>query len=517
MQFFLSGYIPSLVELLSNGFNYGFPLHYEGPQDSSCAKNLLSAIQNPEAVDAKLDKEIAAHRIAGPYSSPPFPQFRISPLGLVPKKTEGEFRLIHHLSFPQGSSLNDGISSEFTSVSYATVEDAIHTIRTVGHGCFMAKTDIKNAFRIIPIQPQDYNLLGICWRGFYYYDCCMPMGCSSSCKTFEIFSSAIEWIAQKKLHIDHILHLLDDFLIVSPSHDLCKQQLDLFLMLCQYLGIPMAPEKTIGPSSTISFAGIELDSVLMEARLPPDKLVKCQDLISGFLRRRKVTLREIQSLTGLLNFACTVVVPGRAFLRRLIDLTIGIRHPHFLIRLTREVKEDLKVWHQFLTGFNGRSFFLSVDWANSHHLKLYTDASGAIGFGAVFGRHWCYGEWPMSWRHRNIAFLEFYPIVLSLHLWGHTIKNQRVLFFTDNEALVHVINKQTCRDKDLMFFVRKLVLVCLNYNICFKAKHVPGLQNKLADSLSRLQLQIFKQLAPAYMHKAPTVIPPHLQPLSWLP
>ena len=162
-------------------------------------------------------------------------------------KRQGEFHLIHHLSFPQGSSLNDGISSEFTSISYDTVEDAIHTIRTVGHGCFMAKTDNKNAFRIIPIQPQDYNLLGICWRGFYYYDRCMLMGCSSSCKTFESFSSAIEWIAQKKLHIDHILHLLDDFLIVSPSHDLCKQQLDLFLMLCQYLGIPMAPEKTIGP------------------------------------------------------------------------------------------------------------------------------------------------------------------------------------------------------------------------------------------------------------------------------
>ena len=153
------------------------------------------------------------------------------------------------------------------------------TIRTVGHGCFMAKTDIKNAFRIIPIQPQDYHFLGICWRGLYYYDRCMPMGCSSSCKTFEILSSAVESIAREKLHIDHILHVLDDFLKVSPSHDLCKQQLDLFLMLCQYLGTPMAPEKTTGPSSTISFAGIELDSVLMEARLPPDKLVKCCNLV----------------------------------------------------------------------------------------------------------------------------------------------------------------------------------------------------------------------------------------------
>ena len=125
------------------------------------------------------------------------------------------------------------------------------------------------------------------------------------------------------------------------------------LMLCHYLGIPKAPEKTLGPLSTISFAGIELDK--MEARLPPDKLAKCQDLISGFLRHRKVTLREIQSLTGLLNFACSVVVPGRLFLRLLIDLTLGIRSPHFLIRVTREVKEDLKVWQQFLSGFNGRS------------------------------------------------------------------------------------------------------------------------------------------------------------------
>ena len=68
-----------------------------------------------------------------------------------------------------------------------------------------------------------------------------------------------------------------------------------------------------------------------------------------------------------------------------------------------------------------------------------------------------------------------------------------------------------------MFFVRRLVLVCLKYNIYFKSKHVPGSQNKFADSLSRLQLQTFRQLAPAYMHKGPTVILPHLQPLNWVP
>ena len=58
--------------------------------------------------------------------------------------------------------------------------------------------------------------------------------------------------------------------------------------------------------------------------------------------------------------------------------------------------------------------------------------------------------------------LEFYPIVLSLCLWGHRMSNQCVLFFTDNESLVLVINKQTSKDSDLMTFVRMMVLVCLS-------------------------------------------------------
>ena len=501
---FLSGYDNLIVEYFATGFTMGFPLHYKGPQFSCHSKNLLSAMQNPTAVDAKLSKELGAHRLASPFSSPPFSVFRLSPLGLVPKKVEGEFRLIHHLSFPKGSSLNDGISPDHTSVSYATLEDAIRRIKTVGLSCFLAKTDIKNAFRTTPIHPEDHNLLGICWRGLYYYDRCMPMGCSSSCKTFETFSTAIEWIAKNKLHITDILHLLDDFLIISPTEDLCRKQLHLFLILCSYLGIPMGPKKTVGPSQITSFDGIELDSISMEARLPQEKLDKCQVLISAFFRCRKVSLQEIQSLTGLLNFACSVVVPGRAFLRRLIDLTIRVKRPHFLIRLSGEVKADLLVWQNFLSGFNGRSFFLSDDWYDSHRLQLYTDASGTLGFSAIFGRNWCYGEWPDSWRNRNIAYLEFYLIVLSLHLWGHEMQNRRVLFFTDNEALVHVINKPSCRDKDLMFFVRELVLLCLRHNVHFKAKHIPGLHNKLADSLSRLQLHTFRQLAPAHMHPLPT-------------
>ena len=90
--------------------------------------------------------------------------------------------------------------------------------------------------------------------------------------------------------------------------------------------------------------------------------------------------------------------------------------------------------------------------------------------------------------------------------------NQRILFFTDDESLVQVINRQTCKDKYLMAFVQKLVSICLHHNILFKAKHIEGIHNNLAGALSHLQVQNFRQLAPAHMDPLPTDILQHLQP-----
>ena len=91
-----------------------------------------------------------------------------------------------------------------------------------------------------------------------------------------------------------MLHLLDDFLIVASTRNQCSNQLSLFLELCSYLGIPIAPEKIAGPSTILSFAGIELDTVRLEARLPSDKVLRCNSLLSYFLNRKKVTLKELQ-------------------------------------------------------------------------------------------------------------------------------------------------------------------------------------------------------------------------------
>ena len=127
---------------------------------------------------------------------------------------------------------------------------------------------------------------------------------------------------------------------MSESLQQGKQDLIGFQSLCNTLGIPLAPEKTEGPTTRLTFAGIEIDTVEMSALLPADKLTNAKQIINNALRKTKLTLRELQSIVGFLNFACKVVVPGRAFLRRLINLTIGIKSPNHLVRLTLQARAE---------------------------------------------------------------------------------------------------------------------------------------------------------------------------------
>lgn len=505
------GYDVELTRFLGQGFTFGFDIGYRGPLPDVKPKNLASALEFPRLVDDKLKKELILGRISGPFSAPPFSPFRTSPIGLVEKKTAGKFRFIHHLSHPKGNSINDGISDEFAHVSYQTIDHAAEQVVVLGKGCFMAKTDIADAFRIVPLHPSQYPLLGFMWRDHFYYDRCLPMGCRSSCRLFQTLSEALRWVCLTKLKIGNLAHILDDFLFLAEAEYVCQQHLDAFVSLCQDLGIPLAPEKTVGPSQTITFLGIEIDSVNMELRLPQDKLEKCSTLIQQTLVRRKVTLRELQALVGLLNFACGVVVPGRPFLRRLINLTKKVTEPHFFITLNKEAKEDLDTWLAFLKTYNGRSLLLADRWRQSNTPPMFSDSSGRLGFGVVWGDQWFAGAWNDEWRGQSIALLEFYPIALAVSVWAKAFSNRCIVFHSDNEAVVHIINRQTSTDNQIMCLLRQMVLTCLQHNILFTAVYFEGRKNVLADALSGFQVGKFKQLAPG-ARPFPVPIPP-LPPL----
>ena len=164
LEAWLEGYDGDQKQKLVFGFKRGFDVGYKGSLPRVRPHNLASALQNPEEVDKKLSKESSMNRIAGPFKQEPFSLFRTSPLGLVEKKIPGKFRLIHHLSYPPGNSINDGISPEDAHVRYQSIDNAVRQLQQLGQGCFLSKTDIADAFRIVPLHPSQYCLFGFVWR-----------------------------------------------------------------------------------------------------------------------------------------------------------------------------------------------------------------------------------------------------------------------------------------------------------------------------------------------------------------
>jgi hypothetical protein len=514
LEFWLQGYDADARSYLINGFRGGFSLHFSGDPFSVTSQNHASARCNMPALREYVNAESAAGRVAGPFSSPPFDPFVISPLGIVPKKEAGKFRVIHDLSFPVSNSVNAGIMQEDAAVDYETLDRVIELVQLAGRGALIAKVDIEQAFRIIPVCPQDRYLLGFSINGEFFFDKCLPMGCRSSCAIFETFSRSLQWVARSKLSIPYISHILDDFIFVGPpDSNICALSLDAFLLLCADCSIPIKHAKTVLPATCVAAHGIELDTIAMQARLPEEKLNKARTLLQRYSSKTRISLRELQSLIGFLTFACRVIQPGRAFLRRLISLTYAVTNPRHHITLNSGARADMKAWLSFLVQFNGTTLFPEPSFSSSDTLQLYSDASGALGFAAVFGTRWFCDEWPAEFAPLHITVKELFPIVLMTEIWGPLFANRRILFHTDNMAVMHIINKQTSRHAETMILVRRFVVASLKYNFVFKAAHIPGKTNVVADHLSRFSFQAARQAAP-WLETTPTQVPDHLMCLA---
>lgn len=443
-----------------------------GPRVATKCSNLKSARENELQIVEKVFKEIHAGRVAGPFRS--FPNLRLSPIGLVPKK-DGSFRLIHHLSFPANSSVNSFIDKSFCSVNYSSLDDAVNLLSLLGTGALMGKIDLKSALRLLPIHPSDFELLGFRLNDMFFFDKCLPMGCSVSCSLFEEFSTCLEWLLRKQSGQESVVHYLDDFLFAGKTGDnACDELILTFVELYRQLGVPLADDKTMWPTTSLIFLGFELDSV--EMKIPVDKLYSLKDLIICFLARKKATLKEFQALAGLLNFCLRAIPPAIAFTRRIYDAMQGVVKPHHFIRVSVAVKDDIRVWLTFLDLFNGCYYFPRGE--DDEHLQLFTDSAGNLdlGCGAFFRNHCLFFKWPTEWAGSEAM--------------------KKIVFRVDNEALVAIVNKKSSKSKRVMGLIRPLVLQSMLSAIQFKACHILGVHNEVADALSRCQFQRFRTFVP---------------------
>ena len=195
-----------------------------------------------------------------------------------------------------------------------------------------------------------------------------------------------------------------------------------------------------------------------------DKLVKLRLLINQGCVAKKLTLKELQSVIGSLSFVCKAVPPGRAFLRRIINLTLKLKCPSHRVRITVEARKDFLMWKEFLEKCNGSAIIPEQVWQDNADIQLFTDASGSQGFGGYFQGLWFQGGgWPnhVCELSPSITWMEFFPIVAAVSVWGKELAGKKVVFRSDNQGVVAIISKQTSPCPDIMRLVRHFVLLCI--------------------------------------------------------
>lgn len=489
---------PRLRRFLVQGLREGFRIGYSTPRDQlrPAKRNIPSAYEHPEVVDKYLENECTLGRVLGPLQAPPPCTLHISRFGVIPKKSQpGKWRLIVDLSFPEGASVNDGIPPSSCSLRYPSIDMGIQQILTVGRGAQLSKLDIKDAYRIVPVHPDDWPLLGMRWKDKYFVDTRLPFGLRSAPKLFTALADAAQWLIQAR-GVDRCLHYLDDYFFVEPPHATAKALATATQTLAE-LGIPLAPDKVEGPTTCLTFLGIELDTVAMTARLPEDKLRRLQAMLLAWQDRKVCTKRELLSIVGVLQHATMVVRFGRAFLRRMIELARVTKEYHHQVRLNREFRSDLQWWRTFLPRWNGTSF-LHPGITATPDFTVYSDASGSWGYGAWCDppRRWFQGQWPQLWQDENITAKELLPIVLAAAVWGPLWQGKSVRFRCDNAAIVHVMHTSKSSEPLVMQLIRGLHLFAMEHAFHFSALHIAGKENGPADALSRDHTSLFHAQVP---------------------
>ena len=177
--------------------------------------------------------------------------------------------------------------------------------------------------------------------------------------------------------------------------------------------------------------------------------------------------REMESLIGYLNFTCSVVLPGRAFLRRLISSIMGIKEPYHYVKISAEMKSDLLLWKTFVGSFNGKSMFLHDRFLSSSVLSLYTDTAASLGYETVYSSYWFYGEFPPTVPKAQYNIAGTVSYCYSGECFGPSFaESQPENLYRQSSFSIHP-KSYSSKDKHIIKLLRCLVFACLKHNVMF--------------------------------------------------
>ena len=471
-------------EYILNGVRHGFDIiepnaniqiaHMNNYKSATC-------YENKKAVEMQIKQELAEGRYKVVEGKPQI----VSALGAICKPgSTTEIRLIHDASMPKGIALND-YSPETEKQKYQTIKDAVDLLPP---NAFLAKVDLTKAYRSVKISKYSQKATGLAWtfegesKETYFIDEALPFGSKLGPYIFTRLTQAVRRMMARRGY--HVVAYLDDFLICEQTKEQCNKALNTLIHLLRDLGFAISYSKVIMPTQKLCFLGVNICSVTFTLELPEEKVNAFKDLLSSFGQRRRATLKQLQQLAGKLNWASQVVLGGRTYLRRILDLMRPLKQASHKVKLNEGFKADIQWWIDYFQVFNAKR--LALRYAPVHQVSL--DACTLAG-GAYYNGDWQYAYWATDYPHikdMHINNKEIYAGLIAARRWGNQWKNSKVVFYTDNTTARAAFDKGTTRSELAMRMVRELIWLSAMHNFEIVGLHIPGYQNVLPDTISRL-------------------------------
>ena len=311
-----------------------------------------------------------------------------------------------------------------------------------------------------------YQFAGLAWnfegepRESYLVDTRLPFGARLSASIFNTITQAVRRIMASRGDTT-ITCYLDDFCVIGKTMEHCQEIMNRLLTLLRELGFAINYSKVVGPTTCLTFLGVEVDTVAYTLSLPSDKLCALQEELLATAGRRSITKRSLQSLTGKLNWAAQVIYGGRTHLRRLIDRSNALCLQHHRTRMTACMSAHLDWWVRFMAVFNGCVPILDRRVHTSVSIDACTAGGGGYHNGDWF--HFCWDQWEGT-SDLHINYKEVLSLQPAAELWGHTWRDRAVTVYSDNQAAVAIINKGSAKDPRMMTSLRRIFWLSAIFN-----------------------------------------------------
>lgn len=391
----------------------------------------------------------------------------ISPLFLVPK-TDGSARPIFNLK-----ALNDYVITQpFHLINMHRIPDFIQ------QKDWLCKVDLSQAYFHLKISKAHRRFLRLIYDQELLEMTCLPFGLNTAPRTFSFLTN---WVAQvlREQNVRIVVYL-DDFLIAHQNPNVLRDHVKMTIDILQHLGWQINHEKSIvAPQKSIVFLGVLWMPWENLKSLPVQKSATIVEKINLVLDRGKATLKDLQSIAGLMSFASFVVPRGRLNHRQLLLFLNSLpEHPTIVHVLPQTVKNEMIWWTQ--------SCYLATPL---HYpppdMFLTTDASD-VAWGAQLNNIALSGTWAATEKRLHSNQKELLAIYHALQSHAHLMSHSSLLIQCDNKtAVAHLRKEGGTKSLPLLDITYQILNLLDHHQIHFTIHYIPGKFNNHADHLSR--------------------------------